>query len=432
VHGRPPVSGPPTRHRILVTDDVQRASLAIVRSLGRAGHDVYVCGGTTLGMAGRSRFARARATVTDPLRDRPRYVDDVLALARRWSCDMLVPVTEASLRAVLPARDRFSRVAIPFPDFARFSVISDKSTALAAASQLGIAVPEERIAQTRTEVLGAAAELAYPLVLKPSRSVIESDGAARQLTAVHVATEGDLPSRLSEFPDAAFPLLVQRRIVGPGVGVFMLLHHGELLARFSHRRLREKPPSGGVSTYCESIPMDETLFERSIALLRHFGWHGVAMVEYKIAESTGVPYLMEVNGRFWGSLQLAIDAGVDFPALLVAAAAGDRPVPVLEYRIGVRNRWWWGDVDHLMTRLIRTPCELSLPAGAPSRRDTLRQVLARTPVQNDSGSPRMDDPLPFLLETLGWIRETFGQFVPPRRRGAGTAGMESSAKRGNI
>jgi predicted ATP-grasp superfamily ATP-dependent carboligase len=359
-------------------------------------------------------------------------VDDVLALARRWSCDMLVPVTEASLRAVLPARDRFSRVAIPFPDFARFSVISDKSTALAAASQLGIAVPEERIAQTRTEVLGAAAELAYPLVLKPSRSVIESDGAARQLTAVHVATEGDLPSRLSEFPDAAFPLLVQRRIVGPGVGVFMLLHHGELLARFSHRRLREKPPSGGVSTYCESIPMDETLFERSIALLRHFGWHGVAMVEYKIAESTGVPYLMEVNGRFWGSLQLAIDAGVDFPALLVAAAAGDRPVPVLEYRIGVRNRWWWGDVDHLMTRLFRTPCELSLPAGAPSRRDTLRQVLARTPVQNDSGSPRMDDPLPFLLETLGWIRETFGQFVPPRRRGAGTAGMESSAKRGNI
>ncbi len=429
----PRVSGPPTRHRILVTDDDQRASLAIVRSLGRAGHDVFVCGGSALGMAGRSRFARARARVANPLRDHARYVDDLLALARRWSCDVLLPVTEASLRAVLPARERFAGVVIPFPDIGRFSAISDKAVVLDAAAELGIAVPDERVARTRADALGAAAELAYPLVLKPSCSVVLDGDTPRQLTAVHAANDTELRSRLDAFPDGAFPLLVQRRIIGPGVGVFVLLHDGAVLARFSHRRLREKPPSGGVSTYCESIPMDEALYNRSLALLRRFDWDGVAMIEYKISEPTGVPYIMEVNGRFWGSLQLAVDAGVDFPALLVAAATGERPAPVLDYRIGVRNRWWWGDVDHLLTTLVHAPAELSLPPGAPTRRETLRNFIRPAPSQTTGAVPGLNDPLPFVCETLAWFGEMIAQFSPPpRRRGAGTAGIESGANRGSI
>ena len=46
------------------------------------------------------------------------------------------------------------------------------------------------------------------------------------------------------------------------------------------------------------------------------------MLELKVDAATGVPYVMEVNGRFWGSLQLAVDAGVDFPVLLVRRALG--------------------------------------------------------------------------------------------------------------
>jgi predicted ATP-grasp superfamily ATP-dependent carboligase len=75
------------------------------------------------------------------------------------------------------------------------------------------------------------------------------------------------------------------------------------------------------------------------------------MEKYKLDEATGVPYLMEINGRLWGSLQLAIDAGVDFPTMLVAAATGGEPRPVTYYRSDVRSRWWWGDVDHLLLRL---------------------------------------------------------------------------------
>jgi predicted ATP-grasp superfamily ATP-dependent carboligase len=175
------------------------------------------------------------------------------------------------------------------------------------------------------------------------------------------------------------------------------------LAVFAHRRLREKPPAGGVSVYRESIPADPVLVQSSVALLQHFQWRGVAMVEYKVDESSGTPYLMEINGRFWGSLQLAIDAGVDFPTLLVRAAAGEHVASVTSYRVGVRSRWWWGDVDHLLARLRHSPRTLALPPGAPGRFRTFLQFMRLWSPPDRNEILRARDPVPFLHETLEWL-----------------------------
>src|SRR5262249_38745780 len=150
------------------------------------------------------------------------------------------------------------------------------------------------------------------------------------------------------------PSLVQQRIVGPGVGVFVLFDRGEIVADFAHRRLREKPPSGGASVLSESAPVDRALRDDARRLLGPLQWHGVAMLEYKQDQAGGGSYLMEVNGRFWGSLQLAIDAGVDFPHLACQLATGQRPAIDRPYAIGVKNRWLAGDLDHLLLRLFRS------------------------------------------------------------------------------
>jgi predicted ATP-grasp superfamily ATP-dependent carboligase len=230
--------------------------------------------------------------------------------------------------------------------------------------------------------------------------------ARTKLTVRHAADPRELTrvlTELAEAGDAAFPLLVQQRIVGPGVGIFLLLWEGRVLATFAHRRIREKPPSGGVSVYRESIAADPQLVARSRALLEHLGWCGVAMVEYKVDERTGTPYLMEVNGRFWGSLQLAVDAGVDFPVLLVAAATGAEPEPVPSYTTGVRLRWWWGDVDHLIARMRRSRTALALPPDAPGRWRALRDFLTIHFGRDREEILRLDDPRPFLRESVQWF-----------------------------
>jgi predicted ATP-grasp superfamily ATP-dependent carboligase len=419
---------------ILVTDGEQRSALALVRSLGRAGHAVYVCSSRGRSLAGASRYSREERRVADPLQSSERFAEDVLELIARWKIEVLIPVSEAALLALLPARERMGEVVLPFTDEATFRRISDKAELLSVAPRIGIAIPE----QVRVESAADArsldpASLEYPVVLKPSRSVAEgaaggalgesgaAAGGARErggvrepggtrartkLTVRHAADPRELTrvlKELAEAGDAAFPLLIQQRVEGPGVGIFLLLWEGRTLATFAHQRIREKPPSGGVSVYRESIAADPQLVARSRALLEHFGWCGVAMVEYKVDERTGTPYLMEVNGRFWGSLQRAVDAGVDVPVLLVAAATGEGPEPVQSYTTGVRLRWWWGDVDHLIARMRRSRAALSLPPEAPGRWRALLDFLTIHFGRDREEILRLDDPRPFLRESVQWF-----------------------------
>jgi predicted ATP-grasp superfamily ATP-dependent carboligase len=208
-----------------------------------------------------------------------------------------------------------------------------------------------------------------------------------------VSSPDDARTALCALPAVAFPVLLQRRVRGPGEGLFVLRWNGRVVAEFAHRRLREKPPEGGVSVYRESIALDGKLAAAGRRLLEALDWQGVAMIECKRDQVTGQHVLMEINGRLWGSLQLAIDAGVDFPRLLVSCALGGsaRVPPVTRYRVGVRSRWFWGDVDHLYLRLRNGES----PAGKLAAvRDFLRVGLSGEEIW------RWRDPTPFLLESL--------------------------------
>jgi hypothetical protein len=153
----------------------------------------------------------------------------------------------------------------------------------------------------------------------------------------------------------------------------------------------------------ESIAPDDALIERSLALLAAFDWNGVAMVEFKIDDATGRPWLMEVNPRFWGSLQLAVDCGVDFPALLARCVLDGAVAPVARYRPGRRLRHWLGDLDRLTAQLRHSPRALSLPPGAPGRlRAVIDFLLPRLGQRPEIW--RLDDLRPFAVEARLWFR----------------------------
>lgn len=128
------------------------------------------------------------------------------------------------------------------------------------------------------------------------------------------------------------------------------------------------------------------------------------MVEYKRDAETGQPYLMEVNGRFWGSLQLAVDAGVDFPTLLAACALGEPIENQAPYRIGVRSRWWWGQVDHLVGRVRPRASKAPLPPGTRSVTRALGDLLLGPFRKGDYEEVLWwNDPRPFWNETVRWM-----------------------------
>ncbi len=389
--------------RILVCDAEQRSALAVVRSLGGAGHRVVTCSHVKHPLAASSRYAWRSEGVADPLRAPDTFVDEVAKLCQRFGIEVLFPVTEQAHMAILPRRDRFADICLPCPGLETFQRVSDKDAVLETATRIGIATPRQWRVNARDDSLSFdGTSDVFPLVIKPARSMV---GTAK-FTVRHAPNLLALSEQLHALPDDAFPVLLQQRIVGPGIGIFLLIWNGEILAQFSHRRLRENPPSGGGSVYCESIPADERLVRQSEELLRCFGWRGLAMVEYKIDRRTGTEYLMEINGRPWGSMQLAIDAGVDFPALAVAAACGERPRAVREYRTDVRLRFWWPDVDHFLARLRHSPERLSLPADAPARSAVVRDFF-RWRRGDRLDTFRLRDPAPFVRDGIDWARRRF-------------------------
>lgn len=390
---------------VIVTDGEQRAALAVVRSLGAAGYRCIVTSSSRASIAGGSRFVARTVAVPDALECPAEFADAIVALATAEQAAVVLPIAEQSLLAILPVRARLAPAVVPFPESASFDALTNKELLLEEASKLGIAIPSQQIVRDTESVPGTdLSRLSYPIVIKPARSVNARAGIAARFSVSYASNRSELERKLQALPAAAFPILLQQLVVGPGTGIFLLLWDGKLRAQFAHRRLTEKPPSGGVSVYRESVSIDEDLRDRSHRLLDRFGWRGVAMVEYKLDSATGQAYLMEVNGRFWGSLQLAVDSGVDFPRLLVACALGEDTQPIPAYRVGVRSRWWWGQIDNLVGRVRRAAMGDAAPPDIRSARVAVGDLLFGPLRRADYEEVlRWTDPGPFLNETIRWI-----------------------------
>lgn len=364
-----------------------------------------MCSADRKPLAGASRFTRATHLVPDPQSDPGAFLEAVSELVSRTEADVLLPMTDVSAGLLLGLRDSHPGVKIPFPSADVYRAISDKAHLTRVAAELGIPVPDQHVVEGPEDVdLEGLGRLRFPLVLKPARSAVATAGKTLKLGVRIVWRADDLEADLHAFPPEAYPILAQQWIQGPGLGVFLLSWEGRTIASFAHRRIREKPPTGGVSVYREGVAPRPDILAHSERLLAHFQWAGAAMVEFKEDAATGVPYLMEVNGRLWGSLQLAIDAGVDFPRLLVELSTGVRVEPVVSYRLGIRSRWLWGDVDHLLGVLRATP---EVRRANPELRSRARAV-ARFLVPWKPGDRfevlRSSDPGPFFRETANWFR----------------------------
>jgi predicted ATP-grasp superfamily ATP-dependent carboligase len=258
---------------------------------------------------------------------------------------LLIPVTDGSAEAILSHQHLLpATTRLPFASLPTYRAASDKVHVHQLARDAGIGIEDAVIVERPGDAAPVDPRL-YPGYVKPHRSVV-GDRTRRKLTVRAVADAAACARVLADLPPEAFPVLVQGKVEGPGEGVFVARWNGRTLARFAHRRLREKPPAGGVSVYRESIALDPVLLAACERVLDALGWNGVAMIEGKRDAHTGAWRVMEINGRFWGSLQLAVDAGVDFPALLARAVLGETPGEPPSWETGGRLRWEWGDVDH--------------------------------------------------------------------------------------
>jgi predicted ATP-grasp superfamily ATP-dependent carboligase len=390
--------------RVLVLDGNQNQAVASVRSLARAGHEVWVGESSPWSKAGWSRFCRQSFEYRSPKHHAFEFVEKVLDIASRAPGTLVLPMTEFTTLPISVHRDRFTaagaRLILPHHEDLLRALDKQKTTELAAS--LGIAVPLTILIKSEEEAYNASTSVSYPVVLKPRASEeLCSTGAVRGTSRPQYASNPhQFQSAYRDLRARCSAVLVQEFIEGYGTGYFALMRYGELRAEFAHRRIRDVYPTGSGSALRVSIAPDPEVRSSSLRILSALRWHGVAMVEFRQNDS-GKAVFIEVNGRFWHSLALACYAGVDFPALLARMEVeGDVP-PCNNYRIGIPCRWFLGDARHL-AEVWKGPPD-GYPGDYPGRWGTLRAVLTPVPgAYHDLF--QWKDPLPELGDWISFMQ----------------------------
>jgi predicted ATP-grasp superfamily ATP-dependent carboligase len=369
-----------------------------MRSLGNKGCEVYAGAPGRRSIAGLSRYAAGTVRHPDPRLDPQGFADAVVKAAADLEIGAVVPAADVVANVLIEYEYLFGpEVTLLLPPRDALARAHDKVALMRLAREVGVPVPEGFEAEGDPLDHPGMAGLEYPVILKPRLSRHKVGGHWRS-TSVMIAEDASHLRRLCEdrpeFRDHGF--LVQRKVPGEGRGVFLVAREGEMTSIFGHRRIREKPPWGGVSTLCETADPHPRLVEYSAILMRALGWSGVAMVEFKYDPETEDAWLMEINGRFWGSMQLAVTSGIDFPWLVYQQGVLGRRIEPSPIRREVRLWWICGDIDHFMLRLVHRGLG-ELPAVLGDLMQTRQGHVL------DCDTLKARDPVPFLYELGQWL-----------------------------
>ncbi|WP_296000816.1 hypothetical protein [Rugamonas sp.] len=331
--------------------------LTIIRDLGRHGVPVYGIARSRAAPGLSSRYLRQglmRAA------DEEGIIAQLLELGARLGPACLYAISESDIMMLNRHRARLERCyRMLLPDAARMEIVLDKERTYEAAARVGVRVPRTAHPDSFDAVRAAADTLRFPVVLKwsdPNGVVRLLEGAGLALDKARYCQDADeLLRYLAPYQAVGRYPLIQEYCPGYGLGQFVLMRDGVAHCTFQHRRVHEWPPEGGVSTLCETVGLEQhgELMLRSVALLRALRWEGIAMVEYRHDPLTGESALMEINGRFWGSLPLAYHAGVSFPWMLYRLQGLDQSVTQTAYVGGIQCRFMIAETKRLLRLLFQ-------------------------------------------------------------------------------
>ena len=369
---------------VIITHARVRSALAATRSLGKRGIKVITADYTYPSTSFFSKYSSSYFVYPSYKQAPRQFIECLKHYIQRKGIDVLMPISEETY-VISKYKNIFDgMVKVPVAEYDKIAKANNKRYLMRFADEIGVNTPQTYTINCIEELRKIAKKIEYPAVIK----LVEGRGAAG---VRYVYSEEELLAKYKEVVQKFnlnsfnYPL-IQEYIPGTGYGVSMLFNHGEPRAIFTHRRIREYPITGGPSTARISV-RHAKMEKYATMLLKELEWHGVAMVEFKLDERTKEPVLMEINPRFWGSLNQAICAGVDFPYLLYTMATEGDVKPVFTYKIGVRTRWMIGDLRALID-YIRTE----------KRTEVLKDFFKLNGQYYDDID--LSDPLPIIVEIM--------------------------------
>lgn len=334
---------------VLLTDGQQRKTLAAVRSLGKRKINIIVADETRFNPSAFSKYCNRSLVYPSPHKKPREFLDWLKMTIKKYKCNILFPMDDNTMNIVMK---NFSEISILckvlVPPLGSYNIANDKGKTQMLAVNSGVKCPWTIEVKDIKNIHKLANKIDYPVVIKPRQS-----SGSRGIRVVNSNSEF-IEEYLKIHETQRFPII--QEYVGNGYRYDVCLlfdKKSNLKASFVQKELRHFPIKMGPSTVQESVYYDE-LIEEALKIMKKLNWCGVVELEFIMDEKDNVPKLLEINPRFWGSLQMAIFAGVDFPWLLYKIILDEHIEEVFKYKTELKCRWLLpGDIFHFLTNKNR-------------------------------------------------------------------------------
>jgi hypothetical protein len=322
--------------RVLITDISTKHSVALQRELSQYDN---------LYLIGYSESYRIYAKLYGYCKE---YCGgDLVGVVKKYKPDIIIPVGGASVRLC----SEYFRDLTLLPSKEILDIAFNKDRLVELNSIQGVNYPEVITFKATSELLRFCAE---------SSIVVKSNNEAKSKFDPLYIEPGFCENHnnlkvIDDLLKSGVELLAQRKVQGVGRGFFCIAKNGIIYTYYMHERIREMPATGGSSTAAKSIycPVLHSISEN---IVKYLNWSGPLMIEFKFDKSSYVYYLIELNPKFWGSLNLSYAVGLSFGRTLIDVYRSDRiEVKPCRYQVGIEFYWILeGDILNLIqTRNLR-------------------------------------------------------------------------------
>jgi len=318
---------------IITTHSDDHIGLAVVRSLGKKNIDFQVISNTKNTLAWHSGYSKNKIIGRC----------DLGFFSKLSKDDLIFPMYENTMLLLAKNTSKL-QCQLGFSDYETLQIASDKSLLIHHAIEHKIPCPKTFFITKPEDIKECLSAIDFPAILKPSRGA-----GGKGILLV------DSPSLLPAVAEKCLAnnghFLLQEKIpytTKYTIGALCNSEH-ELKRVCVIKELRNFPVETGQACYVESVH-EPGLVKFAENLLKSLNFVGIADIDLVIDSRDNQPKLMEVNPRFWGSMQVAINAGVDFPHLLYTMLKNGDIEKSLSYEAGVRCRYMlYTDLSRLIT-----------------------------------------------------------------------------------
>lgn len=307
---------------VLVTDSRYKHALAAVRALGKEGLRVATCS-EGFSPTSFSRFSKRSFSY-----NKKNFRDLLIKFIKENDVKLVLPIGYGTNRMCSEIKKEISEYSnIVVDDFSKMQIVSDKSKIIYLLKKENIVFPQTFVINKLDQIKNISEGKDWII-----KSSFEETGKKVDYASSKKELKDIMEVRLKFGPQ-----IVQERILGEGRGFFAFCDKGKILQSFQHRRIRQYPESGGVSSCAESI-FDKDLENISVKFLKSIKWTGPVMLEFIYDENAKKYYFLEMNPKFWGSLDLSIFCGLNFP-IIPFRLTREEEIRKEKYSVGKRFQW---------------------------------------------------------------------------------------------